>query len=288
MFLRRLETMKKVAIVLLLQAAVGFLGLAGQGLASEQEVINSIVDARSAIKQFALPSAKLPDLNEEKAYALQKQLSDKLVSMSQAIGGFKAGLTSEAGQQKFGVKSALLGPLFKPGELGPDAVVNAKDFVKLFVETEIGYIPGAKIDKPVADVDALKKLIKEVCPAIELPDLRFDDLKGIKGTDLIVDAVSSSKYIVGTRIPSDSIDVGQVTVTLTVDGNVVNQGKADDVMGDQWKALLWLVNGAISRGYVIEPGQVLITGAMGNMIPGKPGPYQGDWGKLGKISWTIK
>ncbi|MDQ1238374.1 MAG: 2-keto-4-pentenoate hydratase [Thermodesulfobacteriota bacterium] len=279
---------KVVAMVLLLQAAVGFLWLAGQGLASEQDIINSIVDARSAIKPFALPSAKLPDLNEEKAYALQKQLSDKLASKSQAIGGFKAGLTSEAGQQKFGVKSALLGPLFKPGELGPDAVVNAKDFVRLFVETEIAYIPGTKIDKPVADVDALKKLIKEVCPAIELPDLRFDDLKGLKGTDLIVDAVSSSKYIVGKRIPSDSVDVSQVTVTLTLDGNVVNQGKADDVMGDQWKALLWLVNGAISRGYVIEPGQILITGAMGNMIPGKPGSYQGDWGKLGKISWTIK
>lgn len=279
---------KVVAMVLLLQAAVGFLWLAGQGLASEQDIINSIVDARSAIKPFALPSAKLPDLNEEKAYALQKQLSDKLASKSQAIGGFKAGLTSEAGQQKFGVKSALLGPLFKPGELGPDAVVNTKDFVRLFVETEIGYIPGTRIDKPVADVDALKKLIKEVCSAIELPDLRFDDLKGLKGTDLIVDAVSSSKYIVGKRMPSDSVDVSQVTVTLTLDGNVVNQGKADDVMGDQWKALLWLVNGAISRGYVIEPGQILITGAMGNMIPGKPGSYQGDWGKLGKISWTIK
>jgi 2-keto-4-pentenoate hydratase len=280
--------MKKVAMVLLLQAAVGFFWFPGQGLASEQDIINSIVDARSAIKPFALPSASLPDLNEGKAYALQKQLSDKLVSKSQVIGGFKAGLTSEAGQQKFGVKSALLGPLFKPGELGPDAVVNAKDFVRLFVETEIGYIPGTKIDKPVADVDALKKLIKEVCPATELPDLRFDDLKGLKGTDLIVDAVSSSKYIVGTRMPSDSVDVSQVTVTLTLDGNVVNQGKADDVMGDQWKALLWLVNGAIYRGYVIEPGQILITGAIGNMIPGKPGSYQGDWGKLGKISWTIK
>jgi len=280
--------MKKVAIVMLLQAVAALFWFSSQAIASEQDVINAIVEARAAVKQFALPSAKLPDLNEEKAYALQKQLADKLVSMGQPIGGFKAGLTSEATQKRFGVNAPLLGPLFKPGALGPDAVVNTKDFVRLFVETEIGYIPGVKIDKPVADVEALKKMIKEVCPAVELPDLRFEDMKGLKGPDIVVDAVSSAKYIIGKPVPVSSVDVSEVAVTLTRDGEVVNQGKAADVLGDQWKALLWLVNGTVSRGYVIEPGQLLITGVMGNMIPGKPGSYKGDWGKLGSIAWTIK
>ncbi len=280
--------MKKAAIVLALQAVAAFLWFSAQASASEQDVINSIVDARAAVKQFGLPSAKLPDLNEEKAYALQKKLTEALVSKGQPIGGFKAGLTSEATQKRFGVNAPLLGPLFKPGALEPDAVVNTKDFVRLFVETEIGFIPGVKIDKPVADVEALKKMIKEVCPAVELPDLRFDDMKNLKGPDIIVDAVSAAKYIVGKPIPANSIDVSQVAVTLTRDGEVVNQGKAADVLGDQWKALLWLVNGAVARGYVIEPGQLLITGAMGQMIPGKPGAYKGDWGKLGSIAWTIK
>jgi 2-keto-4-pentenoate hydratase len=68
----------------------------------------------------------------------------------------------------------------------------------------------------------------------------------------------------------------------------VNQGKAADALGDQWKALLWLVNGVVEHGYTIDPGQILITGAMGKMIPGKPGKYDGDWGVLGKMSWTVK
>lgn len=280
--------MKKAAILVLLQAVVAFLWFSGQSIASDQDVINSIVEARAAVKQFALPSAKLPDLTEQKAYSLQKKLTDALVSKGQPIGGYKAGLTSEATQKRFGVKAPLLGPLFKPGALGPNAIVNTKDFVRLFVETEIGYIPGVKIDKPVADIEALKKMIKEVCPAVELPDLRFDDMKNLKGTDIIIDAVSSAKYIVGKPVPANSVDVTQVTVTLVRDGEVVNKGKAADVLGDQWKALLWLVNGAVGQGYVIEPGQLLITGAMGQMIPGKPGSYKGDWGKLGTISWTIK
>ncbi len=77
-------------------------------------------------------------------------------------------------------------------------------------------------------------------------------------------------------------------VALTRDGQVVNKGKAADVMGDQWKALLWLVNGAVAQGWTIEPGQIFITGVMGKMVPGKPGSYQGDWGPLGKMSWTVK
>jgi 2-keto-4-pentenoate hydratase len=235
-----------------------------------------------------LPSAQLPDLTVEKAYVLQKSLAKAILAKGDTIGGFKAGLTSEAGQKKFGVTAALLGPLFKSGELGPDAVVNSKDFVRLFLENEVGYVVGQKISEPVKDLVSLKKMIKEVFPAVELPDLRFDDMKNIKGPDLIVDAVASAKYIIGPRLPADKVDVAKVEVTLTCDGNVVNQGKASDALGDQWKALLWLVNGVVAQGWTIEPGQILITGAMGNMIPGKPGKYEGDWGPLGKLSWTVK
>ncbi len=113
-------------------------------------------------------------------------------------------------------------------------------------------------------------------------------MKTVNGQDIVVDAVGSAKYIVGKKIPADKLDVGTVEVTLTLDGNVVNQGKAADCLGDQWKALLWLVNTAIAKGWTLEPGQVLITGAMGAMIPGKPGKYEGKWGPLGTISWTVK
>ena len=44
-------------------------------------------------------------------------------------------------------------------------------------------------------------------------------------------------------------------------------------MGTQWKALLWLVNNVVARNGGIDAGQYLLTGAMGNMIPGKSGSY---------------
>jgi 2-keto-4-pentenoate hydratase len=262
--------------------------IAGLSWASEEDVIKSILDSRAAVKPFPNPSAKLPGLTVEKAYDMQKNLVKALVQKGDTISGFKGGLTSEAGQKRFGVNDALMGQIFKSGELGPDAVVNSKDFVRLFIETEVGYVIGQKISEPVKDLDSLKKMIKEVFPAVELPDLRFEDMSAVKGPDIIVDAVGSAKYIVGKKMPADKVDVSKVEVTLKLDGNVVNQGKASDCLGDQWKAALWLVNTAVAKGWVLEPGQILITGAMGNMIPGKPGKYEGDWGALGKLSWTVK
>lgn len=256
-------------------------------LAGEAEVVKSVLEGRAAVKPFPNPSSQLPGLTVDKAYALQKEVVKGLLAKGDAVSGFKGGLTAEAGQKRFGVNEPVMAPLCKSGELGPDAVVSSKDFVKLFIETEIGYVFGQKISEPVKDVDSLKKTVKEVFPAIELPDLRFADMKTVNGPDIIVDAVGSAKYIVGKRIPADKLDVSTVEVTLTLDGNVVNQGKAADCLGDQWKALLWIVNSALAQGWTIEPGQVIITGAMGAMIPGKPGKYEGKWGPLGTISWTV-
>ena len=113
-------------------------------------------------------------------------------------------------------------------------------------------------------------------------------MKKLKAADIVADGVASAKYVVGESVPVEKIDVSTVAVKVTVAGNEVIAGKASDALGDQWKALLWLVNGVIDQGWTIEPDQILITGALGKMIPGKPGKYEGDFGPLGKLSFTLK
>ncbi len=123
--------------------------IAGLCWANEEQTIKSILDARAAVKPFPNPSAKLPDLTVEKAYDMQKKLVKALVAKGETVSVFKGGLTTEAAQKKFGVNDALMGQIFKSGELGPDAMVNSKDFVRLFIEQEVGYVIGQKISQPV-------------------------------------------------------------------------------------------------------------------------------------------
>ncbi|MBM4325640.1 MAG: 4-oxalocrotonate decarboxylase [Deltaproteobacteria bacterium] len=264
------------------------LALVSLSFAGEDEVVKSILESRASVKPFPLPSAQIPDLNLEKGYALQKKLTAALLAKGEKVGGFKAGLTSKEAQQRFGSDQPLLGPFFASGRVEPGAVIDPKDFVRLFLETEIAYIAGEKISAPVKDIASLKKMIKEVAPAIELPDMRFADMKNLKPGDIVADAVASAKYLVGKPVAPDKVDVNEIKVTLTLDGSVVNEGQAKDALGDQWEALLWLVNGVVKHGGAIEPGQVLYTGALGKMIPGKPGKYEAVYGPLGTITFTVK
>ena len=278
----------KKAVALLGCLVVSLCLVTGLAVAAEQEVVKAIVDAKIGVKPFANPSAQLPGLTMEKAYDLQKKVAAAMVKKGHAISGYKAGLTSKPAQKKFGVNSALLGPLFKTGEQPAGTPVDRNALVKPFIETEIGYFLGAKVNKPVKDVATLKKLVKEVCPAIELPDLRYGNLKKLKGPDLVADGVASAKYIVGKRVPKDRVDVAKVKVALAMNGKPVFEGKASDALGDQWQALLWLVNGVVKQGWAIEPGQILITGALGKMTPAKPGKYEAKFGDLGTIDFSVK
>jgi 2-keto-4-pentenoate hydratase len=44
----------------------------------------------------------------------------------------------------------------------------------------------------------------------------------------------------------------------------------------------------IEQGWPIEPGNILLTGALGKMLPGKPGKYVADYGSFGKIIFEVK
>jgi 2-keto-4-pentenoate hydratase len=279
--------MKRI-LVISVSLLIAFIFALGSAWADDAAVIQDIVKSRTDIKPLSNPSKKIPDLTLEKAYKLQHDLTKALVAKGDSVGGFKAGLTSAAAQKKFKADSAMMGLLYKSGDVPLGTPVNPKDFVRLFIEVEVGYSLAKKVTAPVKDVAELKKLVKEVYPAIELPDIRFADMKSLKVADIVADAAGSAKYIVGKKMSPDKVDVSKVNVKLTLNGKTVNAGKASDALGDQWKALLWLVNTTVKNGWTIEPGQVLITGSLGRLIPGKPGAYSADFGPLGKIAFTIK
>ena len=80
----------------------------------------------------------------------------------------------------------------------------------------------------------------------------------------------------------------QVEVKLLLNEHVVNEGRSSALFGDEWFGLMWLVNAVLAQGYTIEPGSILITGVMGEMLPAQVGKYQGSWGPLGEINWTFE
>jgi 2-keto-4-pentenoate hydratase len=192
-----------------------------------------LLKAQRNNEAIPLLSQQYPELDVETAYRVQKAYVQKRLSDDE-IAGFKAGLTSEEIQRKFGVTFPVSGVLFASGEKSGSPIIDKSTFETPMIETEIGYLVGKPIMHPLKDISELYNSIKAVIPVIELPDLGFTDLNKLKSVDIIAANVSASQFIVGNETNTKSLNLDNIIVTVSLDGVVVNQGKGSDALGDQW------------------------------------------------------
>lgn len=246
-----------------------------------------LIKAHSEGRCIPVLSYRYPDADEETAYKVQKTVVEKRLSKDKSA-GFKAGLTSKGAQKRFGTNGPVSGVLFASGKYTDNPVIRLSRFKDLRLEMEIGFVIGKPITQPLKDTAALRDRIRAVMPVIELPDLCFEDPQKLTALDIIAANVSAVGFIKGKEKDVTGPDLNDISVVLYRDGQEVNRGKGSDALGDQWKAALWLINTMVSRGWTLEPGQIIITGALGKMIPGKPGRYTADYGDFGTIHFKIK
>lgn len=233
----------------------------------QQHVVDEIVT--SWREQRALPNID-ETLTIDSAYRVQtRSVRAKLQGASPA--GFKAGLTSAPAQARFKTNDAVAGVLFKEGALQSTDTVSLSEARGLHIEVEIAMRIGTAIHQPLADVAALRAHIDGIAPAIELPNLDFTQPQTLDAVDIVATNVAAAHYIVGAFVPPQQRDPNAVDVRLTCNDKEMFTGKGSDSLGDQWRAALWLVNKTLQQGWSIEPGQILLTGALGKMLPGATG-----------------
>jgi 2-keto-4-pentenoate hydratase len=231
----------------------------------------------------ALPLAHRIDetLTIESAYRIQRSfVARKLADARPA--GFKAGLTSPAAQARFRASGPIAGVLPLDPEHTP-ATLSLRELRGLNIETEVALRVGTPIRKRLASAAEARAVIDGVAPAIELPDLDYQTPADLSALDIIASNVAAAYFIVGQFVPPAQRDPNAVAPTLSCDGKELNRGQASDALGDQWQAALWLINTMVDQGWRIEPGQILLTGALGRMVPAQRGhcvASYGDWGTL--------
>lgn len=257
---------------------------------SLQPAHQPMVEAWEQGEPAPVMSAQMPELDLQTAYQLQAQ------AVRQRLGnvrpdGFKAGLTSAPGQQKFGVNEPVAGVLWPGSALiatTAEVCVLKEEFNKPMLELELAFRLGQSISAPVKDIQQLQAMVIEVMPAIELPDLGFAAGAKLTGPDIVAANVAASRYILGSPVPVEQADVNAVYASLSRDGERLQKAAATAVMGNQWRALLWLVNQRIASGWTLEAGQVLLTGAMGPMLALEQGAYEANFGGLGEVRFSVK
>lgn len=156
------------------------------------------------------------------------------------------------------------------------------------IETEIGFVVGKPIEEEIADAGRLMDHISAIMPVVEIPETGFGDMKKLKAEDIVAANVGSAAFIAGAQKPLANDDLDGLTVELVSGGETLNQGRGQDAMGGQLQALLWLVNSVLDNGWKIDKGNILITGALGRVVPANPGRYEARYTGLGNISFYIK
>jgi 2-keto-4-pentenoate hydratase len=232
---------------------------------------------------MALPPPHLIDetLTIETAYQVQRRLVRK---WRQQPAGFKGGLTSPAAQQRFGTDTPVAGVLPAAGLKPSGSTLSLRELAGLNIETEVAFKLGRPIERRVRDIAELQTYVAGIAPAVELPRLQFTDISQVTAVDLIATNVGAAAYILGTFEPPAKRDPNSVATRLVCNERELFVGAARDALGDQWQAALWLVNRVIDSGWTLQRDQVLLTGALGRMVPAQPGACTasfGDWGTIG-------
>ncbi|MGE0387153.1 MAG: 2-keto-4-pentenoate hydratase [Gammaproteobacteria bacterium] len=251
------------------------------------DVAGLLGDADRRDEPLPLASQLQPGLDVTAAYRIQSRfVLEKL--RGARVAGFKAGLTSRAAQQRFGLDRPFAGVLYPGGALPGGRAVDTRRFPGLTLEIEIGYVVDRDITAPVHDIAALRPLIRAVVPAIELPRIRFRTPQALTGVDIVAANGGSALFVTGDPLPADALDrVDDLTVTLSRDGTPVAQGRGDAALGNQMHALRWLINQTLKLGWAIEAGQLFITGALAAPLPVEPGAWRADYGGLGSIDLLL-
>lgn len=253
-----------------------------------EEWAEKILKAQSRNQPMPALGATERDATEYMAYRVQKAVVASKVASGDKVIGHKAGLTSRKAQDKFGVIEPVAGELLQSHKKKTATFVSMRRFKGMVVEMEIGFELKLSIRQVPESIEELKAKVRQVVPIVELPNIHFTPDDRITGADIIASNVAASTVIVGRGKPLAGLDLNEIEAELKRDNEVVVEGKGSDVMGDQWQALMWLVEQRLSQGFEVKRNDLLITGAMGEVIEAERGRYVADFGKLGRVTFTMR
>lgn len=202
--------------------------------------------------------------------------------------GMKVGLTSKAVQQQLGVDQPDFGLLFDDMEyLDGDAVPMAR-LIQPKVEAEVAFVVDRDLDDEAPTWSEFVNALAYALPALEIVDSVIQDWK-ITLVDTVADNASSALYVLGQQpVALGALDLGEVGMQMSVNGVVVSVGSGAACLGHPLRAAHWLARTMAARGQPLKAGQVILSGALGPMVPLKTGDLVlARIGDLGSVSFKI-
>jgi 2-keto-4-pentenoate hydratase len=224
----------------------------------------------------------------EPAYAIQRFNTRYWVREGRRIVGYKIGLTAEAVQRQLGVDRPDCGVLFDDMQVPDGGELSVSRLIQPKAEGEIALVLARDLNQPKATLHDVLAATAYVLPAIEIVDSRIADWR-ITFADTVADNASSAYFVLGCEPRSlAGLDLRTCGMVLEVDGRVGSMGVGAACLEHPLKAAAWLARVMSHGGEPLRAGDVVLTGALGPMIPIAPGTQlRATIGGLGSVSFRL-
>ncbi len=204
------------------------------------------------------------------AYAAQQAWTERRLAEGETILGRKIGLTSRVVQRQLGVDEPDYGTQWGSRcfpAVGGRAQAPAELFVQPRVEGELAFLLGDPPRGPRVTPQQVLAATEAIAPAIEIVDSRIADWR-IALPDTVADNASFGGFVLGAWDRGlRERDLRTVGMVLSHGETPVAEGVGAAALGHPARAVAWLLEKLAGLGVETQPGDIVLSGALGPMTP---------------------
>lgn len=232
-----------------------------------EEAAARLWDAAASATPCAPVRELLPEGDATAAYEVaQRNVERTIAERGWRVCGRKIGLTNPAVQAQLGVDQPDYGALFAELGHGDGEDVPIDALLQPRVETEVALVLERDLDRGTHTVADVLAATAFALPAIEIVDSRITGWD-ITFADTVADNASSGRFVLGTVPAPLHLDLAAVTMRMDINGETRSEGSGRACLGNPLFAARWLADTMCRLGTPLLAGDVILTGALGPMVP---------------------